>query len=157
MTNKRIPEWLKLDNAAKIFPPTSTKRDSKVFRFSCELKEEIDPKLLQKALDKNMLTFPFYRSVLKRGLFWYYLDYSHLLPTVHQEKEPICSPLYNKNKKTLLFRVTYFKKRINLEVYHVLSDGTGALQFLKGLIYEYLILKYPSLQKKIINMDYDTS
>ena len=157
MTNKRIPEWLKLDNAAKIFPPTSTKRDSKVIRFSCELKEEIDPKLLQKALDKNMLTFPFYRSVLKRGLFWYYLDYSHLLPTVHQEKEPICSPLYNKNKKTLLFRVTYFKKRINLEVYHVLSDGTGALQFLKGLIYQYLLLKYPSLQEENINMDYDAS
>ena len=34
--------WNKLDNAAKIFPPATDKYDTKVFRFACELFEDID-------------------------------------------------------------------------------------------------------------------
>ena len=33
--------WLKLDNVGKIFPSTSGKRNTGVFRFSCELTERI--------------------------------------------------------------------------------------------------------------------
>ena len=40
-------KWYKLDNAAKIFPPNATRKDPKVFRFSCELYEDIDKKILQ--------------------------------------------------------------------------------------------------------------
>ena len=67
---KRNKKWIKLDNAAKIFPPTCTKRDTKVFRFVCELKEPIDKNILQHALDKTVDAFPLYNSVLKKGIFW---------------------------------------------------------------------------------------
>ena len=40
-------KWFKLDNAAKIFPPTSNKNDPKVFRFTCILKEKIEQNILQ--------------------------------------------------------------------------------------------------------------
>jgi len=69
MTAKKPVEWSKLDNAAKIFPPTSNEKDTKVFRFVCELKDEIDPDILQEALDKTMPLFPFYKTVLRRGFF----------------------------------------------------------------------------------------
>jgi NRPS condensation-like uncharacterized protein len=41
-----------------------------------------------------------------------------------------------------MFRVTYFEKRINLEVFHALTDGFGGVVFLKELVYQYLRLKY---------------
>ena len=68
--------WGRLDNAAKIFPATSTRRDTKVFRFACELLEPVDPDVLQHALDQTMERFPFYRSILKKGLFWCCLLYT---------------------------------------------------------------------------------
>ena len=84
MILKRLQKtpWNKLDNAAKIFPPTTTNRDPKVFRFACELYDMVDPEVLQAALDKTMKQFPFYKSILKKGLFWYYFEESGLVPTV---------------------------------------------------------------------------
>lgn len=150
-------EWMGLDNAAKIFPPTSSKTDPRVFRFACELKEEVDPLILQKALNQTIDLFPIFRSILKRGVFWYYLEISDLDPLVQEETKPPCSRIYNRNKKTLLFHVTYFKKRMNLEVYHVLTDGAGALQFLRMLVYQYLKIKYKKVLGKISPIDYDAS
>lgn len=69
-------KWFKLDNAAKIFPPTSNARDPKVFRFACELNDLVDSIVLSKALEKNLELFPGFNSVLKKGLFWYYLETS---------------------------------------------------------------------------------
>ena len=154
----KAPHWFKLDNAAKIFPPTSSKRDTKVFRFACELKETIEMDVLQMAVNQALEQFPLYTSTLKRGLFWYYLETSDLKAVVQKEVLPICSPLYDRNKKTLLFRVSYYEKRINLEVYHALTDGTGALQFLKTIVYHYLILKYPGVfPEEQLDLDYDAS
>ena len=73
------PKWIRLGNAAKIFPSTSSKKDPKVFRFSCELTEPVDGQTLQFALDQTMEKFPFYRSVLKRGYFGIIsVSYTHL-------------------------------------------------------------------------------
>ena len=47
-----------------------------------------------------------------------------------------------------MFRVTYFGKRINLEVFHVIADGAGAIQFLKELTYQYIRLLYPGLREE---------
>lgn len=47
-----------------------------------------------------------------------------------------------------MFRVTYFKCRINLEVFHALTDGAGGITFLKELVYQYLRLKYPDILKE---------
>lgn len=141
MKNKRVSEWNKLDNAAKIFPPNSKNSDTKVFRFACELYEPVDKNVLQKSLDITIEAFPLYKSVIKSGLFWYYFERSHFKPTVTEENLPPCTTLYDKNNKTLLFRVMYYKKRISFEVYHALSDGAGALQFFKTLVFHYITIK----------------
>lgn len=143
MAEKKQPaRWRKLDNAAKIFPATSGKRDTRVFRFSCELKETVKKELLQTALDKTILEYPMFCSVMRKGLFWYYLERNSLTPVVEEEKKPPCSKIFVPDKKSLLFEVTYFKKRINFEVFHALTDGTGAMQFLKELVKNYLILAH---------------
>jgi len=142
MKHAEPPRWSRLDNAAIIFPANSSTRDSKVFRFFCELKEPVEPRALQAAMDKAVPEFPFFRSVLRKGLFWHYLEDSDLPAAAAPEDMPPCSPMYRSESKSLLFRVSYHNCRINLEVYHALADGTGAMQFLSTLVYHYLIEKH---------------
>ena len=73
-------------------------------------------------------------------MFWHYLEKSELRPIVRKEYKEPCSSLYVRDKKTLLFEVTYYKKRINFEVFHALTDGTGATEFLRELVKNYLHL-----------------
>ncbi|MCQ2008398.1 MAG: hypothetical protein ABF629_08245 [Sporolactobacillus sp.] len=146
--------WSSLDNAALIFPAAAQKADTQVFRISCELYEQIDPVSLQSALDETIQIFRVYQSVLKRGFFWYYLENTNRKPVVHEENTQPCAALYRKNSKNLLFDVSYFKNRINLEVYHVLSDGTGAMHFLRTLITKYLS-QYHQIDEP--SLDFDAS
>jgi NRPS condensation-like uncharacterized protein len=158
MTRRKPVEWTRLDNAAKIFPPTANEKDTKVFRFVCEMRDEVDQELLQDALDRTMPLFPFYRSVLRRGVFWYYFEHTEQQPKVREESKLPCSMLYHPNRRNLLFEVTYYKKRINLEVFHSLTDGTGALGFLKTLLYYYITAKYSKdFKDQPPSLDYDAS
>lgn len=149
--------WHPLDNAAKIFPVTSNRTDTKVFRFACCLKEDVCEELLLKATEMTLEEFPIFQSVIKRGFFWYYLERSDLKPVVREEYRPPCSPIFDKNVKRLLFEVTYYKKRINLEVHHSLTDGTGAVEFLRVLVLHYLKLAHPALAGLELHSDYDAS
>lgn len=156
---KRMPaDWTRLDNAAKIFPPNTNEKDTKVFRFACELKEDVDKDILQTALDNTMLLFPMYNVILRRGFFWYYFEHTDQKPEVTEENKLPCSMLYIPNRKNLLFQVSYYRKRMNLEIYHALADGTGALNFLKTLVYYYLTIKHrEDFGEKLPRLDYDAS
>lgn len=147
-------EWNKLDNAAKIFPAAQSKKDTQVFRFSCELYKEVDKDLLQKATEETLEEFEIFKSILRRGLFWYYLEESDIKPVVCEEYKNPCSIIYQRNNHRLLFEVTYFKNRINLEVFHVLTDGTGAMNFLRTLVAKYISLTENTENPEI---DYDAS
>ena len=151
-------KWTRMDNASKIFPATSNNRDTKVFRFACELYEEVDPETLQKALDITLEGFPLFKSVLRRGFFWYYFESSDIVPTVEIESEPVCAPLYIKEKRNLLFRLFYFNNRINLEVFHALTDGAGVIWFMETLVYHYMTIKYKEIfPKDIAKINYEAS
>lgn len=135
--------WLKLDNAGKIFPATSSKHETGVFRFSCELNEPVQESVLQTALEKTLVKFPHFLYILRNGLFWYYLEPSELKPTCHEENTGVCSQLFYRNQRHLLFDVSYYHNRINLETYHALADGTGVMLFLKYLVCSYLSIVHP--------------
>lgn len=135
-------KWYELDNAAKIVPSTTKGSDTRVFRISCELKEEVDGVLLQQALDRTVPAFPHFASVLRKGLFWYYLDSSSIHAKVQPENKPPCAAIYRDGRRRLLYRVNYYRRRINLEMFHVLTDGTGAFSFLKAILCNYLTLAH---------------
>lgn len=158
LKNKKVSEWNRLDNAAKIFPPNSKNSDTKVFRFACELYEPVDRNILQNALDITIESFPLYKSVIKSGLFWYYFEQSHIKPEVIEENLPPCTTLYDKNNKNLLFRVMHYRKRISFEVYHALSDGAGALQFFKTLVFHYITIRHEfKFRDRVPVLDIDAS
>ena len=54
MKKEHSSRWRKLDNAAQAFPAATGKKDTRVFRFYCQLKEDIPADLLQKALEHTM-------------------------------------------------------------------------------------------------------
>ena len=143
---KGYSKWRKLDNAALAFPLVTGKNDTRVFRFYCQLKETVDGEILQQALDQTMEKYPLFQAVLRKGLFWFYLERRDIHATVKQEKRPPCSSLYIPDKKSLLFQVSYHNNRINFEVFHGLTDGTGAMNFLEELVQNYLILAHPETE-----------
>lgn len=159
MHQKQIHNWSRLDNVAKIFPNKMNRKETSVFRFSAEMFEIIDPEILQNALNTTIKEFPNFLYVMKKGVFWYYLEQSNLHPMVSPEKKVVCAPIYNGYMQhKLLFNITYYKKRINIEVYHVLADGTGALQFFRTLLYNYLCIKHKEeLIFPISPLDIDSS
>ena len=149
--NKTI-KWDKLDNTANLFPVIVSENVSNVYRISVTLTEDIDAELLQKALDKILPFFDVFNHKLKNGIFWYYFEANDRpAPKVMPEDTYPCLYINPYTNNEYLFRVTYYQKRINLEVFHVLTDGNGALIFLKELTYQYLRYKYPKLAEKAGN------
>lgn len=149
--NKRT-KYYKLDNTANLFPVIVSESVSNVYRIAVELKEEIDGRALQEALDKVLPYFDAFKVRLKKGIFWYYFEENFKsAPNVHMEDEAVCSYINPYTNNDYMFRVTYFKKRINLEVFHVLTDGNGALTFLKELTYRYLRNIHPEISDEVGN------
>lgn len=147
--NEKETKWHKLDNTAKIFPVIANENLSNVFRISVTLKENIDPKLLQQALDIVLPWFDVFNVRLRRGFFWYYFETNRNKNVVEQENTYPCRYIDPYSNHKFLFRVSYYQARINLEVFHVLTDGMGAVTFLKELTYQYLRLYYPELKESI--------
>lgn len=143
-------KWTRLENASRIFPAVCNNKDTKVFRLTCELNEAVVPEILQQALDTALEDFPLFHSVLRRGVFWYYLEDSDIRSVVSEESNPVCAPIYFGDRRNLLFRLFYFRGRINFEVFHALTDGTGAISFMKTLVYEYLRLRHVGKDLKAI-------
>ena len=139
--------WDKLDNTAHLFPVIAGERMSNVYRISITLTELIDPELLQQALDIVLPKFDGFNLRLRRGVFWHYFEENGKpAPKVHEERRFPCRYIRPNKNNSYLFRVTYYKYRINLEVFHVLTDGMGGFNFLKELTYQYLRLLHPELK-----------
>jgi len=134
-------DWFKLDNAAKIFPAISTKKETNTFRVQIDLTETVDKDLLQLAVDSVLERYPMFKVRLKSGLFWNYLDHNELPFYVQPLTHHVCGNLNPKDHNGYLFQIYYRDKMIALEMFHSLADGSGAFAFIKTMLYEYLLLK----------------
>ncbi len=141
--------WDKLDNTAHLFPVIAGDSMSNVYRISVTLTELVDAVLLQQALEIVLPKFDGFNLRLRQGVFWYYFEENGKpAPKVREEAAFPCRYIYPNRNNSYLFRVTYYKYRINLEVFHVLTDGMGGINFLKELTYQYLRLVHPELKGK---------
>ncbi|MBO5461661.1 MAG: hypothetical protein J5983_07710 [Ruminococcus sp.] len=141
--------WDRLDNTAHLFPVIAGEKMSNVYRLSVTLTEPVVPEYLQQALNIVLPRFDGFNLRLRRGVFWYYFEENNkTAPEVKQEDTFPCRYIRANKNNSYLFRVTYYKYRINLEVFHVLTDGMGAVNFLKELTYQYLRLVHPELAEK---------
>jgi NRPS condensation-like uncharacterized protein len=134
--------WMRLDNAAKIYPAARSQNWSNVFRLSVTLKEDVDVAVLQSALDVTVRRFPSIAARLRRGVFWYYLQQISRVPSIRQEHSYPLANMSRDEIRRCAFRVIVYGKRIAVELFHSLTDGNGGLVFLKSLTAEYLSQKY---------------
>ena len=134
--------WMRLDNAALIFPAIRQRRWVNVFRVSATLTEAVDPALLQQAVTDLAPRFPSMYVRLKTGVFWYYLEELPAPPTVREDYAYPLTLMQEKELRTCCLRVMYFQNRIAVEFFHSLTDGTGGMVYLKTLTARYLSLKY---------------
>ena len=132
--------WSKLDNAAKIYPILTSERFTYVFRVSATLNEEINPEFLHQAIKDSRKRFPSFFVRLKRGFFWYYFEENLKEPKLHEETAYVCKKLDEIHNHRYLFQFLFYNNRISLEINHVLTDGAGAIAFLKSIVYHYLEL-----------------
>lgn len=133
--------WYRLDNVGKFYAAEAGGARQTVFRFSAELADEVDPAALQRALDRTIARFPGFNVCLRSGFFWHYLEPAATAPRVQPEDLPICFALHAGPRSTL-FRVSYFRDRVNLEVSHMISDGRGTLGFFRVLVQSYVEERY---------------
>lgn len=142
MSAEKKLKWLRLDNSAKIYPAARTENWSNIFRLSISLNEDIDKDILQSALDVTVRRFPSIAVRLRKGVFWYYLEQLSSVPKVREEKSYPLTKMSKRETRKCAFRVLYYKNRIAVELFHSLTDGNGALIFLKSLTAEYIQQKY---------------
>jgi hypothetical protein len=145
--------WFKLDNAAKIYPAIITGELSNVFRITAFLYEPVRISALTEAVRITSGRFPYFNVALSKGAFWYYLETNNQLPRIHPEESIPCTMFPIGHKKEVMYRILVRKNRISIESVHILTDGTGGLEYLKTLLYTYfkLIKKLDFLPPGIID------
>lgn len=132
--------WFPLDDAAKIYPISMEHGRQMMFRLSVYFKEDVVPELLQMALTFTIKRFPSFATTLKKGVFWHYLDAVKKRFSIEKEADVPCQPIKVSISGSNSFRLMYYKNRISAEFFHVLTDGTGGMIFLKAIAAEYLRL-----------------
>ena len=130
--------WYPLDDAAKIYPISMKFGKMPMFRLSCYLRDDVVPEILQMALTFTIKRFPSFATIVRRGIFWHYLDTIKRRFHISEDIGVPCQPIKITSVGSQSFKVLYHANRISVEFFHVLTDGTGGMVFLKSLVAEYL-------------------
>ena len=138
-------KWRKLDNSAKIFPLSAGKKYSTVFRLSAVMKEKVNPSLLEKAVNITLEKYSSFKVKMKYGFFWYYLEENNKVPIIEEENNYPCKYIEPSKNNDYLFKVTYFDTKINIDIFHALTDGGSGTVFFREIIYTYLELLHPTV------------
>lgn len=140
----RSLRWMRLDNAAKIYPAAKRRKWNNFFRLSAELTEPVDVNVLRAALDVTVRRFPSIAVRLRPGVFWYYLEQLPKAPDIQAEKScPLAHVPFGKVRECALRVLVYDgRNRIAVEFFHAVTDGNGGMTFFKTLLAEYLSQKY---------------
>jgi len=131
--------WFPLDNAAKIYPAVQSVAHTTVFRISAILHDNIHIGSLLNAVSLTDKRFPYFKVRLCKGLFWYYLEFTDhpLVPVLDEDN--CCRAFGGDKDNGLLFRILVRKNKVSMEFSHILTDGQGALVYLKSMLAYYLI------------------
>lgn len=142
MQQKNNLRWMRLDNAAKIYPAARSQSWSNVYRLSVTLNDTVDKEVLKNAFKITAKRFPSIVASIRKGAFWYYIQEVEKVPELKKESSYPLTRMSKKETRNCAMRVIAYKKRIAVEIFHSLTDGNGAMVFLKSLLSEYVEQKY---------------
>ena len=112
--------WVRLDNAAKIYPAARRKNWSNIFRQSVTFYEDVDVEVLKEALDIIVKRFPTIAARLRKGVFWYYLQQVEVAPEIKEENSYPLAYMNNEEMRKCAFRVIVYNNRLAVEFFHSL-------------------------------------
>ena len=139
MQRERVqPDWLTLDNAARIYPASISDWSPDVYRVSVTLRAPIRVAWLAQALQAVLPRFPYFQVHLRRGLFWYYLQRDGEIPELLPLSSVPVSILPARGGRARLLQVMAGGATIAVDFSHILTDGAGAIRFLGTLALQYL-------------------
>lgn len=134
---KNAYDWYRLDNSAIMYQMVLTPAAQSLFRLGVKLNSAVNPDYLKKAIEKAFSRHKQFRCELKHGFFRPYLDENKLPFIVEEDDGVLLKMLDFSHNNRYLLRVSYFKNRIFIDFFHGLCDGSGALEFLKTVIFYY--------------------
>ena len=110
------------------------------FRLLFRMKDKVDGNVLQLAADQAIRRYPYYAVHCVSDGREYLLE-PHSEPfVVRHTPEPVA--LGGEESNGYLLAVSYWEDRIWVNVYHGLTDATGALNFSRTLLYYYCRERY---------------
>ena len=130
---KNNKKWYKLDNAALMYPMVSRGESPAVFRMAVQLKEPVNPVVLQYALNDVYPRFPTICGTVVWGWFWPYVD-KPATPIVVKKQTKVPGRPIAVDARRSQIRVNYFGNQIAVEFFHSATDGTGGIIFLNSLL-----------------------
>lgn len=161
LKNKKKNEegiWYQLDLSAVVYPTLQRRNFSSVYRLSAVMKEDVNPELLQQALDQVLVRFPSYKVAMRKGFFWRYLEPNNRPgPFVKEDIKNPCQPMGFKTNNRYLIRVYYYGKRVALEAHHCLGDGNGGMALFTTILAQYLRLQGHKIDNGYTVMDINES
>ena len=115
---------------------SSTNAAPHAMRFEITLRDEIDPKKLQEAVNITRSRYPYFDVSLQRVEREYYFVSNDrpLLVMPYEKKAPLGSKANHFHQIALDHR----EKTIGFDIAHYLTDGAGAYEWMKTLLYYYL-------------------
>ena len=150
---KNPTNWYPLDNSAKIYPLSMKRNWMSLYRLSYYMNEEIVPEILQIALIFTMKRFPTFRTSVRKGFFWNYIDGIKKRFCITKESTVPCNYINISKVGKQSFNVLFYKNRISIEIFHTLTDAHGGIVFLSSLVTEYLKLLGKKVQYNDIVLD----
>ena len=131
---------LKLDSTAIVHIALMNKKRMNNYRISVAVDHIVDKEILQRAVDKMVDRFPMICCRIIDDGRWYYSEKLDKV-TVKDDELPILRSLTPENIFDQAMNVMCSGNRIIIEVFHSVTDGTGAFVFLNALLAEYFDLK----------------
>jgi len=132
--------FYRLDNSAILTAAIADEGGPFVFRVSASMDQTIDAMALSRSIARLASRFPFFYVSMGHGVFWHYLNPLKKVPLPEAEGPFPAAPLLYRRGRPL-FRVTAYGRRIACEFHHAITDGTGAMAYLRALVCEYCAQK----------------
>lgn len=130
-----------VDNSSILFFSLLKKTHANSYRFTMTLTEEVDPEILQQAVDRVYKRFPTIIAGFIPGFFHYFQFPAQQPPQV--QPDPGCLRTMSREElHKCAYRVYYKDNTVSIEAFHALTDGYGAIASFTTLMAEYLRLKH---------------
>lgn len=142
---ENLKSWHRLDNSGKIYPFYLKDNVQNLFRISATLFDDVDPAVLETALQNSIKRYPYFNVCLRRGIFWHYLEELDGKPTVTPDSDVLIKDIDSIETYGYTFRVSYYRNKFSIDCFHALCDGNGCMEFFKTVLYEYLRLSGQSV------------